>query len=100
MNKYYEKIQAIKSEVEKATSYNDIEQPIEMLKMYISKAFADKRSEKYINQIEGIPFFPPMYTNDQIANAKANFEFFNLGKGSLLTKISVILADIADDDEK
>lgn len=100
MNKYYEKIKKIKSEIEAATSYDAVEQPLEMLKMFVSKAFSDERREKYVNLIEGESFFPPMLTSDDTQNVRAMAAFFNIGKNSLLTDINVILADMEDDDEK
>ena len=100
MNKYYEKIKKIKSEIEVATSYDAVEQPLEMLKMYVSKAFSDGRRENYLKTLNEESFFPPMYTNNDAQNARAKDTFFNMGKKSLLTDINVILADIEDDDEK
>lgn len=99
MNKYYEKIKSIKSEIEVATSYDAVEQPLEMLKMYVSKAFNDDRRDKYAKTLNGESFFPPMYTNDDAQNARAMVAFFNMGKKSLLTDINVILADMEDDEK-
>lgn len=101
MNKYFEKIQAIKRDVEDTTSIESIDAPIEKLVECLPKALDEERSSKYIKQIKALSFHSPMYVSDNmLANAKSNRASFLMDKDSLLEIIDAVLKEMEAEDQK